>query len=414
MKLLSLLLISLVVVSPFSYAVTTTVNLEYDPSGNLIKDQFYFYEYDDFGQLVRVRQGTALGPTLSEYMYDYEGQRVMKIDYTQGCPVKTFYIGNFVQVEECDGTTHNTTYYRDEVGVIASEDEEGVTFYYPDHLGNPVISEKNGVVKRSEFLPFGTQLSGPKDRYGFTSQEYDPESELQYFNARYYSPSLMRFTQPDTVIADVYDPQSLNRYAYARNNPVRYVDPSGNTPWDVIDVGFFTLDAKNLLDSPSWSNVGWAALSGVSLLPLLPNFLGYFRYGDELLDVARGANNAGKVPKAIDRGEKLGRIAEKAITNAEGLRHGYDRHAAELGLDFTGKAWRKEGKAWTDLNKNIIANPEKTFKYTLNGKKVTGYYKRIDGKDIATFVYNEGRYKDGIASTWKLSDTQIKRWGLGR
>ena len=37
-----------------------------------------------------------------------------------------------------------------------------------------------------------------------------------------------RFTQPDTIWPDVYDPQSLNRYSYTRNNPLKYDDPSGH------------------------------------------------------------------------------------------------------------------------------------------------------------------------------------------
>lgn len=42
--------------------------------------------------------------------------------------------------------------------------------------------------------------------------------------------STARFIQPDPIISDVYDPQDLNRYTYVRNNPYKYVDPSGNEP----------------------------------------------------------------------------------------------------------------------------------------------------------------------------------------
>jgi len=46
--------------------------------------------------------------------------------------------------------------------------------------------------------------------------------------SRYYDPALARFTQPDTLVPNPGDPQSLNRYSYAGNNPVRYTDPSGH------------------------------------------------------------------------------------------------------------------------------------------------------------------------------------------
>lgn len=45
---------------------------------------------------------------------------------------------------------------------------------------------------------------------------------------RQYNPALGRFIQPDPKIPDVYNPQSLNRYSYALNNPMKYTDPTGN------------------------------------------------------------------------------------------------------------------------------------------------------------------------------------------
>ncbi|MCL4393972.1 MAG: RHS repeat-associated core domain-containing protein [Chloroflexi bacterium] len=53
-------------------------------------------------------------------------------------------------------------------------------------------------------------------------------SALICCGARYYDASIGRFIQPDTVIPDLYDPQSLNRYSYVRNNPVRNTDPTGH------------------------------------------------------------------------------------------------------------------------------------------------------------------------------------------
>ena len=43
-----------------------------------------------------------------------------------------------------------------------------------------------------------------------------------------YSPYINQFSQPDSIVPNLYNPQSLNRYAYALNNPVRYMDPSGH------------------------------------------------------------------------------------------------------------------------------------------------------------------------------------------
>jgi RHS repeat-associated protein len=64
--------------------------------------------------------------------------------------------------------------------------------------------------------------------YRFTGQEYDAEFELYNYNARLYDPVLGRFITADTIVPDWTNPQSLNRYAYCLNNPLKYVDPSGH------------------------------------------------------------------------------------------------------------------------------------------------------------------------------------------
>jgi hypothetical protein len=51
---------------------------------------------------------------------------------------------------------------------------------------------------------------------------------LYQIGARWYDAVLNRWAQPDTLIPDWYDPQSLNRYAYGLNNPVKYTDPTGH------------------------------------------------------------------------------------------------------------------------------------------------------------------------------------------
>jgi RHS repeat-associated protein len=63
----------------------------------------------------------------------------------------------------------------------------------------------------------------------FTGKERDGETGLDYFGARYYSGAQGRFTSPDNFLNDTtaLDPQRWNLYAYARNNPLRYVDPNG-------------------------------------------------------------------------------------------------------------------------------------------------------------------------------------------
>lgn len=58
----------------------------------------------------------------------------------------------------------------------------------------------------------------------------DASDGLLYYGARYYDAQLGRFISADTIVPSAGNPQSLNRYSYALNNPVRYTDPSGHCP----------------------------------------------------------------------------------------------------------------------------------------------------------------------------------------
>jgi hypothetical protein len=49
-----------------------------------------------------------------------------------------------------------------------------------------------------------------------------------YYRARFYHPALGRFVSADTIVPEPGQPQDFNRYAYVRNNPLIYIDPSGH------------------------------------------------------------------------------------------------------------------------------------------------------------------------------------------
>jgi RHS repeat-associated protein len=67
-----------------------------------------------------------------------------------------------------------------------------------------------------------------------TGKERDSESGLDNFGARYNSSSMGRFMSPDPLLSSgrIANPQTWNRYAYALNNPLRIVDPTGLYDWD--------------------------------------------------------------------------------------------------------------------------------------------------------------------------------------
>jgi len=67
--------------------------------------------------------------------------------------------------------------------------------------------------------------------YKFTGKERDSESGLDNFGARYDSSQYGRFMTPDPMGGHLEDPQTLNKYAYVRNNPVTLTDPTGLDIW---------------------------------------------------------------------------------------------------------------------------------------------------------------------------------------
>jgi RHS repeat-associated protein len=109
-------------------------------------------------------------------------------------------------------------------------------YYHKDNLNSSsVLSDSGGSqTEINLYYPFGrTQPTTPVKQASFqvsrrfTGQVLDAESALYYYNARYYDPELGRFIQPDTIIPDLSNPQSYNRYSYVCNNPINRNDPLG-------------------------------------------------------------------------------------------------------------------------------------------------------------------------------------------
>ncbi len=147
----------------------------------------------------------------------------------------TYYFGKrLVRVINSSGT-FDTLYIHDEKDLIARKElwHNKTFYYYPDHLGSTsvVVNETGAVVEETTYEPFGKVASGGSDRFLYTGKELDTGTGLEYYGARYYDPSkASQFVQPDSVIADPYNPQNLNRYSYVLNNPYKYTDPTGNIP----------------------------------------------------------------------------------------------------------------------------------------------------------------------------------------
>ncbi len=114
-----------------------------------------------------------------------------------------------------------------------------IRYYHQDHLGSSsaVTDVQSSLVEEAAYYPFGTSRNEYQPRhieepYQFTEKERDRESRFHYFEARLLAGNLGRFITVDPLAgvmkqAWLSSPQRLNFYAYAQNQPLLYVDPTG-------------------------------------------------------------------------------------------------------------------------------------------------------------------------------------------
>jgi RHS repeat-associated protein len=134
----------------------------------------------------------------------------------------------------------------------------------------------------------------------------DPVYARSYFGARYYRADVGRFTTVDpaqTISENLVDPQRWNRYAYARNNPLKYTDPDGKNPvlvivgaaWALYEIGSSIYDAYatyQTLRDPNASAAEKLTTGGLFAAGMLPGVPGgaasveraAIRHGDDIVD----------------------------------------------------------------------------------------------------------------------------------
>lgn len=204
-----------------------TYTYGYDANGNLTSKtgagNTYTYEYDYENRLIKYLLN---GSTQAQYWYDYAGGRVKKDEGG----TQTIYIGNIYKKVGAAVTK----YYFANGERIAERDPSGNVYYYhPDHLGSSnIVTDSSGLQKKHTlFYPYGSTRteSGTKQISNkYNDKELD-SSNLYYYGARYYDPGTAHFTKADNIVPNTFDPQSLNRYAYGRDNPTTMIDPTGET-----------------------------------------------------------------------------------------------------------------------------------------------------------------------------------------
>ncbi|MFA5184742.1 MAG: toxin TcdB middle/N-terminal domain-containing protein [Patescibacteria group bacterium] len=211
----------------------------YDWNGNVLSDGTWNHSWDYDNRLASSTNGIVN----INYAYDHEGNRVQMS--TNGVATTTF-VNKYYSVETGPGETATTTkniFAGDQlIATIVGNGTATSTYYvHTDHLGgSSVITDEAGaVVQLLDYYPFGGERLNEKsgefdERRKFTGHEYDSDTGLNYMKARYQNPTIGRFLSQDPEALRnpekfLSDPQQLNMYSYARNNPISLVDPDGKT-----------------------------------------------------------------------------------------------------------------------------------------------------------------------------------------
>ncbi|WP_239551401.1 polymorphic toxin-type HINT domain-containing protein, partial [Paenibacillus elgii] len=192
------------------------------------------YRYDDRNRLTQVT--TDDGKNVS---YRYNGDGMLYERTENGQTTRYYYDGANMIAE---GTVSNGTvtmkarYIRGGSGLVARQDASGTkTFYLHNGHGDVVgLADGNGnVVNRYTYDIWGNPLSTSEQvpqPFRYSGEFWDSSTNLQYLRARWYDPSVGRFINEDTYEGDISNPLSLNLYTYVKNNPLKYLDPSGHDP----------------------------------------------------------------------------------------------------------------------------------------------------------------------------------------
>jgi len=185
------------------------------------------------------------------YKYNDAGQRVIK----RGPQGETAYVNQFFVIRNREGGTKHIYAGKTRlVSKLMKQDKPGknpngkvplekdLYYYHPDHLGSSAyVSDTQGkLFQHLEYFPFGetfVEQSSNTQRtpYRFTAKEFDEETGLYYFGARYYDPRTSVWQSPDPVLLDILsDPKRLSElskklalYSYVSHNPVVRIDPDG-------------------------------------------------------------------------------------------------------------------------------------------------------------------------------------------
>ncbi|HPH98289.1 MAG TPA: RHS repeat-associated core domain-containing protein [Anaerolineaceae bacterium] len=242
-------------------SVTTTYT--WDNNGNMLTKGSQTFTWNHAGRMVEL---TNAGTTAS-YRYNGDGVRLGKTvngivtDYLQdqaaGLPV--------VVRETASGTISEYVYGTDMLAMSSG----GWLFFHTDGLGSTrAITNPGGTVtERYSYDAFGgerSHMGSSTQPFTYTGEQVDPEAGFIFLRARYYDPMGGRFINRDQFKGVMASIQTLNRYLYTINNPIKANDPSG----------MFIEETSDKINGFMWEHI-------VSNIPFMKDMEKLSNYGDQ-------------------------------------------------------------------------------------------------------------------------------------
>ena len=219
----------------------------YDNDGNQIQKYDSTgqttYTFNGLNELTQAQVPVPGSPqlhTTTGYSYSGDGLRVSK-DPGYGATTYTWDVAGAVPLLLLDEALHDNpptsdTYLWGQGSTLVEATPQSGVVAYPlaDGLGSIrlTVGSSGAVLSSQTTDPFGqiTAATGTPLTFGFSGQQTDAETGLQYLRARYYDPSSGRFLSQDPVAGLLPNPATLHKYVYALDDPLRYTDPTGTDP----------------------------------------------------------------------------------------------------------------------------------------------------------------------------------------
>jgi len=380
------------VLNNLNQQIIRTASYTYDNAGNTTQKQIteggntyttsYTY-YDDN----RIHTATLPNNDVITYTYHADGTRATKTTPTEY--IEYHYAGSLIKEVHMNPSNHSQVYFTlhfqpsrmiydplapgggDEIKYYTVADTQGTIYKLLDYQGSTVAEYT--------YDPFGNILtnSAPTiyNPVGFAGTYYEQDTGLLFAQARYFDPTISRFTTKDSYRGDATSTISQNRYIYCHQNPVSFGDPSGFAPVPNPKISTATdlpASSKESLDPPEQKT------KGVSTPPAANPGIG------ETGGISAGQNDGvvEKTEKSVDNSilSRMEILAYEKVTGTV-IINGYE---AEVIVTIDGKVKVRIKNSSSDPNAKAVEDSINGWLSDPNNKdivdKMTG---RADGiKDL--------------------------------